>query len=128
MTREAKSYVVIRVAFVFIAVEVMLPFQCKITTRILDALVLAIETGAPIYVEKYIVEQFFQNLVANPNEILINKMPIQDMSLAELNEELRIAVEDEAYEEAAKIRDEINRRREAGTTGEATNIPPDFPF
>ena len=67
-------------------------------------------------------------LVANPNEILINKMPIQDMSLAELNEELRIAVEDEAYEEAAKIRDEINRRREAGTAGEATNIPPDFPF
>ena len=55
-------------------------------------------------------------------------MPIQDMSLAELNEELRIAVEDEAYEEAAKIRDEINRRREAGTAGEATNIPPDFPF
>ena len=100
----------------------------EITTRISDALALAIETGAPIYVEKYIVEQFFQNLVANPNEILINKMPIQDMSLAELNEELRIAVEDEAYEEAAKIRDEINRRREAGTTGEATNIPPDFPF
>lgn len=85
----------------------------EITTRISDALALAIETGAPIYVEKYIVEQFFQNLVANPNEILINKMPIQDMSLAELNEELRIAVEDEAYEEAAKIRDEINRRREA---------------
>ena len=80
----------------------------EITTRISDALALAIETGAPIYVEKYIVEQFFQNLVANPN-----KMPIQDMSLAELNEELRIAVEDEAYEEAAKIRDEINRRREA---------------
>lgn len=100
----------------------------EITTRISDALALAIETGAPIYVEKYIVEQFFQNLVANPNEILINKMPIQDMSLAELNEELRIAVEDEAYEEAAKIRDEINRRREDGTTGEATNIPPDFPF
>ena len=85
----------------------------EITTRISDALALAIETGAPIYVEKYIVEQFFQNLVANPNEILINKMPIQAMSLAELNEELRIAVEDEAYEEAAKIRDEINRRREA---------------
>jgi len=100
----------------------------EITTRISDALALAIETGAPIYVEKYIVEQFFQNLVANPNEILINKMPIQDMSLAELNEELRIAVEDEAYEEAAKIRDEINRRREAGAAGEATNIPPNFPF
>ena len=33
--------------------------------------------GAPIYVEKYIVEQFFQNLVANPNKILINKIPIQ---------------------------------------------------
>jgi len=100
----------------------------EITTRISDALALAIETGAPIYVEKYIVEQFFQNLVANPNELLVNKIPTQDMSLAELNEELRIAVEDEAYEEAAKIRDEINRRLKAGETDKTTDTMDDCPF
>lgn len=82
----------------------------EITTRISDALALAIEVGAPIFVEKYIVEQFFQNLMSNPNEMLVNKMPIQDMSMAELEEELKTAVDEENYEEAASIRDEINRR------------------
>lgn len=82
----------------------------EVTVRISDALALAIEVGAPIFVEKYIVEQFFQNLTSNPNEMLVNKMPIQDMSMAELEEELKTAVDEENYEEAASIRDEINRR------------------
>lgn len=84
----------------------------EVTVRISDALALAIEVGAPIFVEKYIVEHFFQNLTSNPNEMLVNKMPIEDMSMAELEEELKTAVEEENYEEAASIRDEINRRNE----------------
>lgn len=82
----------------------------EVTVRISDALALAIEVGAPIFVEKYIVEHFFQNLTSNPNEMLVNKMPIEDMSMAELEEELKTAVDEEKYEEAASIRDEINRR------------------
>lgn len=84
----------------------------EVTVRISDALALAIEVGAPIFVEKYIVEHFFQNLTSNPNEMLVNKMPIEDMSMAELEEELKTAVDEEKYEEAASIRDEINRRNE----------------
>ncbi len=84
----------------------------EVTVRISDALALAIEVGAPIFVEKYIVEHFFQNLTSNPNEMLVNKMPIEDMSMAELEEELKTAVDEENYEEAASIRDEINRRNE----------------
>ena len=57
---------------------------------------------------------------------------IQDSNKQEIttriSDALALAIETEAYEEAAKIRDEINRRIEAGTAGEATNIPPDFPF
>lgn len=85
----------------------------ELTVRISDALALAVETGSPIFVERYIVEEFFRNLAENPQEVLVNKLPIDAMSLSELEDELNRAVEIEDYEEAARIRDEIAKRNTA---------------
>ncbi len=82
----------------------------ELTVRISDALALAVETGSPIFVERYIVEEFFRNLAENPQEVLVNKLPIEAMSISELEDELNRVVEIEDYEEAAKIRDEIAKR------------------
>lgn len=82
----------------------------ELTVRISDALALAVETGSPIFVERYIVEEFFKNLESNPQEVLVNKLPMEAMSLSELEDELNRAVEIEDYEEAARLRDEITKR------------------
>lgn len=82
----------------------------ELTVRISDALALAVETGSPIFVERYIVEEFFRNLAENPQEVLVNKLPIEAMSISELEDEMNRVVEIEDYEEAAKIRDEIAKR------------------
>ena len=82
----------------------------ELTIRISDALALAVETNAPIFVEQNVVDKFFNNF-SSEQEMLVNKLPLKDMSPFELKEELKIAVDEEDYEQAALIRDELNNRK-----------------
>jgi bifunctional DNase/RNase len=83
----------------------------EITIRISDALALAVETGAPIFVERNILNHFF-DILQNQADARNNQAFINEMNLDELNEELQYAAEEENYEFAAKIRDEIKKRNE----------------
>ena len=94
----------------------------ELTIRISDALALAIETGSPIFVEKYIVEEFFKTLERNPLEVLVSKIPMEDMSIIELENEMKRATDIEDYEEAAKLRDEIARRKESDKEQRNNNL------
>ncbi len=93
--------------------------RVEIDSRTSDAVALAIRFGAPIYT----IEE-----VMNDAAIIIDEeedekeeetiaetdstySPLSELSLAALNEELERAVDEEDYERASNIRDEINRRK-----------------
>jgi bifunctional DNase/RNase len=73
-----------------------------------DAIALALRMNAPIYVD----EDVMKKAAINEQEAASDE-PIEDLApgdqLEELNLNLRKAVQDERYEDAAKIRDEIKK-------------------
>lgn len=104
-----------------------------IDARTSDAIALALRFSAPIFTYKNILDKAGIYLKANPLETDIDNQEIDDIlsnpetfgneehnsqsgraymkhSLEELNELLNQAVENEDYEKAAKIRDEISKR------------------
>jgi bifunctional DNase/RNase len=104
-----------------------------IDARTSDAIALALRFNAPIFTYKNILDKAGIYLNSNPNETemhnteddgilstpetfgLENDSPSSEnkyktYSLSELNEALEKAVQDEDYEKAAKIRDEISKR------------------
>ncbi len=103
-----------------------------IDARTSDAIALALRFNSPIFTYKNILDKagiFLNNnteVTTNPNDIeavLSNSEPFEheiesnqsgssyaDKSIQELNELLSKAVENEDYEMAAKIRDEISKR------------------
>ncbi|PID94468.1 MAG: hypothetical protein CSA89_01570 [Bacteroidales bacterium] len=83
----------------------------EVTVRISDALALAIEIDTPIFVEKHILEHLHKYSLSDNSVGLNNKLPIKSMSISELQDELKLAVELENYEEAATLRDEIKKRK-----------------
>tara|TARA_X000000950_G_scaffold285884_1_gene393063 strand:+ start:980 stop:1576 length:597 start_codon:yes stop_codon:yes gene_type:complete len=95
-----------------------------IDSRSSDAIALAIRFEAPIYtyetilekagvviqVEKDFDEKSLLKELFSEDDTYIESPDLQDKSIKELEELLKIAIQNENYESAAKIRDEISNR------------------
>jgi len=95
-----------------------------IDSRSSDAIALAIRFEAPIYtyetilekagvviqVEKDFDEKSLLNELFSEDDTYIESPDLQEKSTKELEELLKIAIQNENYESAAKIRDEISNR------------------
>jgi len=93
----------------------------EIDSRPSDAIALAVRTGAPLYVAEDVMKiasfvpssedsDEIQDLPGKPEpESKPRKKNVPGTKLAQLQDQLREAIEKEDYERAAKIRDEINK-------------------
>ncbi|MEW6506261.1 MAG: bifunctional nuclease family protein [Bacteroidota bacterium] len=93
----------------------------EIDSRPSDAIALAVRTGAPLYVAEEVMK--IASFVPSSEEVdEIQDLPgqhkpegksrkknVPETKLAQLQDQLREAIEKEDYERAAKIRDEINK-------------------
>ena len=101
----------------------------EIDSRTSDAIAMAVRTGCPIYTYEFILEAagvvVDEELEGQQGASSGTKVPRQakqqkkitskdygEMPLKELNELLKSVIKNEDYEKAAKIRDEINRRKQ----------------
>ncbi|MBP3764058.1 MAG: bifunctional nuclease family protein [Bacteroidales bacterium] len=78
----------------------------QIDSRASDAIALALMAGCPIYADEQVIEE--TGVQADPPAA---DAPLESRSLDELEEQLRRCEEQEAYEQAAVIQQEIERRR-----------------
>ena len=96
----------------------------EIDTRTSDAVALAVRFKCPIYTHEFILKEagIILEEGADSDSKPAAKMPKSDkkekkglasLSLTELNEKLDIALNTENYEEASRLRDEINKRGES---------------
>lgn len=103
----------------------------EIDARTSDAIALAVRFNAAIYTYEFILSTagiviegndllFLENMDNIPkeqgSEDITTSIPnsgYQSYSLEELHEKLQEAIADEAYEKAARLRDEINKRNKA---------------
>ncbi|MEG8947550.1 bifunctional nuclease domain-containing protein [Rosettibacter firmus] len=95
-------------------------FTHEIDSRPSDAIALAVRTGSPLYVAEEVmrlaafvpstedIEEDTSSEVDEKEEEL-DKNITKETKLAELQDQLREAIEKEDYERAAKLRDEINK-------------------
>lgn len=98
--------------------------ELKIDSRSSDAIALAIRYGAPIYTDAKTIEeagfdpgkksqsQFMSEesqLEERPKEE--QKKSLAQLSVEALESEMKLAVDDERYEDAAKIKEELERRK-----------------
>lgn len=101
----------------------------EIDARTSDAIAIAVRFNATIYTYEFILASagieiegndllFLDNLDSvakeHPSEDFLNPPPttkFQSKSLAELEQDLATAISDEAYELAARLRDEISKRK-----------------
>ncbi len=92
----------------------------EIDSRPSDAIALAVRTEAPLYVSEEVMnnaafipssedEEFSEESPSAPTEE--TKKPLKETKIGSLQDQLREAIEKEDYERAAKIRDEINKRK-----------------
>ncbi|HOJ49443.1 MAG TPA: bifunctional nuclease family protein [Spirochaetota bacterium] len=80
----------------------------KIDSRSSDALIMALRFDADIYIKSYIIEE--AGIKIKKEMEIIKDAPINlKTRLETLEEELKKALEEERYEDAAKIRDEIKK-------------------
>ncbi len=93
--------------------------RVRIDSRTSDAVALALRFGCPIYAEEEVMEQagIVLKTEKEPQATFEKKTidPLskyQNYSVEELKKLLQKAVEDENYEEASQIRDEIRRKSE----------------
>jgi bifunctional DNase/RNase len=94
----------------------------EIDSRTSDALAMAVRFGCPIYTYEFILEQAGIVLeeeaekevqkARSKRQHSTKEKTIEDFNLMELEELLDQALEEEDYEKAAKIRDEIKKRKE----------------
>ena len=94
-----------------------------IDARTSDAVALAVRSNAPIYIHSDILDivgtafnEEKEDEVKSPEEQLIrpenlNRTNLHNFGLAKLKELLEVAIEEEKYEVAAMIRDEIDKRK-----------------
>jgi uncharacterized protein len=87
--------------------------QVAIDARPSDAVSLAIRFAVPIFVEDKVMDQagvtFASTAKGNKKEPEAPVNPPQRSSLEELQKQLKKAVKEERYEDAARLRDEINK-------------------
>ncbi len=76
--------------------------------RMSDAVLLHIITGYPIYIEAKLMEQQSIPFEEDAKGVAI---PINTMDVKRLNMALQHAIEDENYELASQLRDELKRRK-----------------
>jgi len=91
-----------------------------IDSRTSDAVALALRFGCPIYANKSVIDEAgidmddaeIENEISKDDE-MEDSSPYSELSIKELEEKLKKAIEEEKYEEASKIRDEIKRKKES---------------
>ena len=95
----------------------------EIDARTSDAIALAVRFECPIYTYEFILATagiiiegnefvFLENIESQPEEKTPSTaLNYSSLTEAELKENLKEALKDEAYERAAKIRDELSKRR-----------------
>ena len=82
----------------------------EIVVRISDAIAIAMQMKVPIFVEKKVIDNFFKTYNNKIEQYLSGNIPIEEMNVDLLKQEMQNAVEHEDYERAAEIRDEIRKR------------------
>lgn len=99
----------------------------EIDARTSDAIAMAVRFNCPVYTYESILSQAGVNIddeslpieeqqitaAEKPKEKKINPAEFSSLSEDELKESLMKAIDDEAYELASKIRDELNKRKQA---------------
>ena len=100
----------------------------EVDSRTSDALALAVRFDCPIYVEESILleagveaDPNEENVISNSEEKQIAELTASphvpsnynEMSVADLQIQLKAALDNEDYELAARIRDELNKRKSA---------------
>lgn len=92
----------------------------EVDSRTSDAIAMAVRFECPIYTFGFIMEEAGVLLENTEGDTPIkaskpkkNASSISSMSIAELNKELDSVLDNEDYEKAARIRDEINKRKES---------------
>lgn len=97
----------------------------EVDSRTSDALALAVRFDCPIYVEESIIleagveaDPNEENIISNSEEKQIAELTsphassnYTEMSVADLQVQLKAALDNEDYELAARIRDELNKRK-----------------
>ena len=102
--------------------------EIEIDTRTSDAIALAVRFKCPIYTYQFILEtagiildeteedenSILKELDTIEHELKVTEIPktlsYDDLTLDELNKRLQDAIETENYEEASKIKEELDRR------------------
>jgi bifunctional DNase/RNase len=98
--------------------ELLLLNQEKTLTvdaRTSDAVALAIRASCPIFIDRELFEQYAISIDEEQKETEVvpeaDEAVEEEPSLEELEKRLQHSVANEQYEEAARLRDEINRKR-----------------
>jgi len=94
--------------------------EIEIDARTSDAIAIAIRMGCPIFTYNDILQEAGIILTDNlPNykdedteELEESKDLLSTLSLGELKKQMKEAINDENYEKASELRDEINKRKE----------------
>lgn len=83
----------------------------EVDSRASDAIAIAMRAGCPIYTYDFIMKE--AGVIFEDDEDEQSEAPSPEVSIETLEEHLQQAIDAENYEVAAKIRDEINKRKEA---------------
>ncbi len=92
--------------------------QIELDARTSDAIALAIRFRCPIYTTEEIINRAGIIFSTEPQQKTVEPEPgkrnlqLQNMSVTELETLLQEAINNENYEQASEIRDEINRRKQ----------------
>ena len=97
--------------------------EIEIDSRTSDAIALAVRFDCPIYSYEFVLssagiildEDYNDDEIESSTEINIDEItqnPVERMTLKELNLQLKEAINNEDYEAASRLRDEINKRSE----------------
>ena len=89
-----------------------------IAMRASDAVLLAVVADIPIYIDDNLFAR--QGMTMRENEQLIH-IPMNTLSVGMLEEALQHAIEEERFEQASHLRDEIKRRQQRM---DAADVPP----
>lgn len=93
----------------------------EVDSRTSDAIAMAVRFECPIYTFGFIMDEagvLIENTDEEKQSVEARKVPkksktsLDAMSIADLNTELQNVLDKEDYEKAARIRDEINKRKE----------------
>jgi hypothetical protein len=93
----------------------------EVDSRTSDAIALALRFSCPVFTYENIMSaagilmeeeaELLKQNEPSPEEVPIEQVTFSDATLTELKEMLQSAIENEEYEKASSIRDEINRRK-----------------